>query len=87
VPRTPDRRPGAQFEDDAILFEDRVSDIDSANRGLYRKGGSIYARDSTGVFNIRQAAGGTDNRYLIFKIDGGLVYDSNGDFCVKENDT
>lgn len=84
MPSTPDRRPGLQYEDDAIVFDDRVTDIDATDRGLYRKGGEMWARDATGTFNLRQS--GDDNRYLIFKIDGGLVYDSNGDLALKEQD-
>lgn len=84
MPKTPDRRPGLQYEDDAIVFDDRGVDISASDRGIYRKGGDMWVRDSIGVFNMRQA--GNDNRYLIFKIDGGLVYDTNGDLAVKEQD-
>lgn len=85
MPSTPDRRPGLQYEDDAIVFEDRGSDIASGDRGIYNKGGDMWARDSVGAFNIRQA-GADDNRYLIFKIDGGLVYTTAGDVTEKSED-
>ena len=56
MPKTPDRRPGIRYEDDAILFDDRVTDVGSSDRGFYRKGSDLYARDSVGVFNLRQLA-------------------------------
>lgn len=87
MPKTPQRFPGAALEDDSIVFDDRVTDIASSERGIYRKGGELWARDASGTFNIRQAGAGDDNQYLIFKIDGGLVYDTNGDLAVKESDT
>jgi hypothetical protein len=77
MPRTPDRRSGPQREDDSILFEDRGSDIDSAERGLYRKGGDMYARDSVGAFNLRTGGSGLTEsahrtlRQLIHFIDDG----------------
>jgi len=84
--KTPDRRPGTQYEDDAIVFDDRVSDLPSGDVGVYQKAGAMWARDTTGPFNLRQASGGNDNRYLIFKVDGGLVYDTSGDLALKETD-
>lgn len=84
--RTPQRFPGQLIEEDSIFLEDRESDPDQLGT-VWRKGDSFFAQDGSGKFNLRQGAGVADNRYLIFKTDGGLVYDSNGDLAQKENDS
>jgi len=48
--------------------------------------GAWLARDDIGVFNLRQTAIGSRIQLLIFKADGGLVYDGNGDLLIKESD-
>jgi hypothetical protein len=55
--RTPDRRPGQQIEDDAIAFDDRISDTGVVGT-LYRKGDDFFAHDSVGAFNLRTGGSG-----------------------------
>jgi hypothetical protein len=85
VTKTPDRFPGSRDEDELIL---RSQGSDPTEAGATRYvSGDFRMRDQYGVFNPRTDDDqGEDNRYLIFRSDGGIVYDLSGDVCVKEND-
>jgi hypothetical protein len=84
MPRTPDRFPGPTYEE-GIYLDDTAAE--PAVIGEFRRVGNILlAMDGSGVFNLRQGAGDRDNRYLIFKRDGGLVYDTLGDVLEKVSD-
>ena len=85
MPRTPQRHPGAAIEEDSTQYEDRGSDPDEVG-SVWRRGSSLYGKDGSGAFNLRQGAGDRDNRYLAFKRDGGLVYDRSGNLLEKRND-
>ena len=54
--RTPDRRPGEQFEDDRLIFEDRGADPTEVG-AIWRNGSDLKGRDATGVFNLRSGTG------------------------------
>jgi hypothetical protein len=84
--KTPDRHPGPLYEDEEIVLQERETDPDIVG-AMRRVGGSIRARDASGVFNLRQGAGTADNRYLIFKTDGGIVYNTAGNVVEKDGDT
>lgn len=59
MPRTPDRRPGKQIEDDYVEFQDRGTSPGVVG-SIYRKTNSLFAQDAIGEFNLRQGAGGSD---------------------------
>jgi hypothetical protein len=54
--RTPDRRPGVLKEEE-VLFDDRTADGDPTDeRAIRYVSGSFRAKDSAGVFDLRQGA-------------------------------
>lgn len=84
--KTPDRFPGSR-EETELLLRAQPSDPTDAGATRYVTGGDFAMRDQYGVFNPRHAdQGGDDNRYLILRTDGGVVYDLSGDVVLKEND-
>lgn len=68
MPRTPDRRPGPQIEDDRVEFRDRGSDPTEVG-SLWNKGDELFARDSSGIFNLRQGGGGSDENVKVSNND------------------
>lgn len=68
---------------------------DASNRDettlISRSGDDMLFKDKNNPsgYTLTELAevGGNDNRYLIFKVDGGLVYDSSGDLALKESDS
>lgn len=68
MPRTPDRRPGRQLEDDAIEFEDRQITTGTVGT-IYRKTNSLFGYDAIGEFNLRQGAGGSDENVKVSSND------------------
>jgi len=84
--KTPDRFPGSREETELILREQGTAPTDEG-ASRYVTAGDFAMRDQHGVFNPRHAdQGGDDNRYLIIRTDGGVVYDLSGDLVIKEND-
>lgn len=76
--RTPDRFPGSR-EDEELILEPASSDpeVPGAIRNI---SGEFRLRDNLGVYEPRMGIPGR----LIFKLDGGIVYDSNGHTMVKQ---
>jgi hypothetical protein len=61
MPRTPDRFPGTR-EDEALIIEDTTTQ--PAVLGEFRHdAGSLYAKDSVGVFNLRSGSGITEPQH------------------------
>ena len=80
MPRTPDHRNGPLYEEE-IRFDELSTD--PTDEGYMRYvSGDFRLKDSIGVFNPRDGA--ALHGRAIFKIDGGLIYDSNGDALIKE---
>ncbi len=78
MPRTPDRFPGER-EEEEILLDPASSD--PVTPGAIRSvSGEFRFRDNLGVYEPRLGIPGR----LIFKLDGGIVYDSNGHTMVKQ---
>lgn len=78
---TPDRWPGIR-EEESIHLETRDSGTDPTVVGeLLFADGQFKLRDAIGVFDPRVA--GSRVGLLIFKIDGGLIYNSAGEPLLK----
>ncbi len=81
---TPDRFPGTREEDEIVLVDQGSSEIPSVPGAMLRAGDDILMRDVTGTFNPR--SGGSRVGLLVFKIDGGLVYNFAGEPLLKVNE-
>ena len=77
--RTPDYHDGPLYEEE-IRFEEQSTDPSAAGYMRYVSG-DFRMQDSVGVFNPRDGA--ALHGRAIFKVDGGLVYDTNGDALIK----
>lgn len=82
MPRTRDSAP----LDGELDLPDCGKDPTSVG-GITNNGGELVARDSLGVFNLRQgaAAAGAALCFAVFTVSGGLVYDTSGVPVLKES--
>jgi len=84
MPRTPQRFPGQNIEEDSYFLEDRGNHTGQIGT-LYRVGDDIYAHDGSGSFSLRQGAADVGLlEKLIITSSGGIVYSSNGELILKE---
>lgn len=75
-----DRHPGPREDEEVILDEDTVHP--TIEGGMRYVSGSFSFRDSVGTYDPR--AGSSLLGRAVFKIDGGLVYTTDGDVVIKE---
>lgn len=82
MPPQRNRSPTPIETDDLQFFDDGLGDPTIVGQ-VKLVSDTFRMRDTVGVFNPRSGEVGDSLAFAVFKIDGGLVYDSNGHPQVK----